>query len=419
MLTFHLMFGLCCAGQGECCVPLANGARQHDVALSMMENVVALCHCSVVRDVQLRFICNAMGLPLRSDMILGDILTHINSTPLFFGSGSAHSVDLVSLFREVESVSKHDLYGWCLAHCIYPSGTMRDVRKLLLTHVLSNECHSSAYISTVGCLNMRLQHINSFTDADMSAYPLSILCLLDGVHRNVLFLSLEIITANSVARNTLVQLLQMKLRDHIFSLRTGGAIFHSVMFALHSKENICRLNEIQNTWPTVSDSRLKEEAKIQFEQEILDRSKRKDVCAGCSIAYCSSPFAVIDVRDIDLCPLLRSEGCTVRSSDMVRVDDGPLAEFLLDARGILNEETANVVRMRLCDTCYQALRRSQTERYIVHYMSTGSTPHSSSKKTSRTDYISDVLVLKTHKNVVIDFTPADAAKGRKILEDIF
>jgi hypothetical protein len=48
LLTYHLMYGLCCTSRGESCTSLANGAQQHDVASSVLENVIALCHCRVV-----------------------------------------------------------------------------------------------------------------------------------------------------------------------------------------------------------------------------------------------------------------------------------------------------------------------------------------------------------------------------------
>lgn|SRR6266550_6470726 len=135
---------------------------------------------------------------------------------------------------------------------------MRDVRRLLLSHVLSDECHSfSPPPSTVGCLNVRRQVI-SFPDADMHSYPLSITCLTNGIHRNTLLLVLEMCTGQSLDRNCSLHLLQMKLRQYIFNLRRGYAIFHSVLFALRSKANVCELSEIQNSWPIVSDSRSKD-----------------------------------------------------------------------------------------------------------------------------------------------------------------
>ena len=375
ILTFHLMFGLCCVGRGERCSSLANSAPQRDVVLSVLENLTALCRCLVVREAELRFICSAIGLTLRSDMRPVDILAHMHSEAMFFFR-SACSIDLLSLFRDIEKMPKHDLYGWCSAHCIYPSGTMRDVRKLLLTHVLSNKCHSSSSSElTVGCLNTHLQRINSFADADMSAYPLSVLCLINGVHRNTLYLALEVTTGHSPASDCSLQSLQAKLRQYIFDLRRGQAIFYSVLFTLRSTNNMCQFNEIRNSWPSITDPHLKEEVKMQFEQELLEVCKQKVVCACCSIAYGSSELVLTEVCEIDLGLLIKSDSdeSAIRSSTIV--NDGLLAEYLLDSRGIVYAETSENVQLRLCDVCHRALRRSRIPQFaLANYFVMGDVP---------------------------------------------
>ncbi len=84
MLTYHLIFGMCCSGRGDCCTSLANGARQRDAALSVLENVTPLCRSFVIHEIQLRFICSAVSLTLWNDINKMHILTHMNSTAMFF-----------------------------------------------------------------------------------------------------------------------------------------------------------------------------------------------------------------------------------------------------------------------------------------------------------------------------------------------
>ncbi len=103
--------------------------------------------------------------------------------------------------------------------------------------------------------------------------------------------------------------------------------------------------------------------KIQFERQILERCKRKDVCACCSIAYCASHLVLTNVGDIDFCPLLKKENYTVRSS--LIVNKGPLSEFLLDDRGIVHMESFDGERVQLFDICLRALRRSTVPQFAL------------------------------------------------------
>ena len=78
--------------------------------------------------------------------------------------------------------------------------------------------------------------------------------------------------------------------------------------------------------------------------------------------YTSSQFIEISSSDCDLSPLEIPDDwvCT----DLAVHDSGPLANLVLDGRGVLHQSEAEA-HVRLCNDCFQQLKSSQMPKFAL------------------------------------------------------
>jgi hypothetical protein len=114
VLCYHIVTGMCCGKNSECCKELARDLSQNILKNCVLETVSLLCQEKELNSIDLRFMCFAIGVSVPIDSSFDECLRIFVSATL----------DTSFIFREVQydMASKEYTYQWCSAHGLHPSG---------------------------------------------------------------------------------------------------------------------------------------------------------------------------------------------------------------------------------------------------------------------------------------------------------
>ena len=369
MLTFHMFFGMCVSGHGEKCRHIGGSLNQSSVVEAVFSQLTVLCHASPLNHDNLRFICNAIAVKLPTAVTPDDMLHAISCA---VEAPRNKPFDILEFLGLLENVSKPTLFKWCSSHGIYPEGSVPDVKKRLLTHVFHGDCRTSNATRFHACRDVCIQGSHAFSDADKAAFLPSIVCLSSEVGVNTMKLIAELVTGASCTGLSRTAV-RAKLRNYIFRMRRGKAIYHTVVRQMCGKNPFTQLNRIRNTWPEIAESSLKNSIRSLFEDEVKRQCNVRQVCASCSTKYSAKDFVTVSTSDIDLHSVLQ---IPVERADR-RIDmlsHGPLANLLLDPKGVL-DGTAADSSITLCHDCHYSLTRKRMPKFaLANHLNVGEIP---------------------------------------------
>ena len=162
------------------------------------------------------------------------------------------------------------------------------------------------------------------------------------------------------------------LHLHIYTLKRGRAIYHSILWALYAKDEFTLLSGIRNTWPQIADNPLKEETKSLFKKTIITHSSIHDICVACSVKYTSNGFMDVLPLDLDL-SLLRAPDDRLSCYTSVN-DFGLLSDLIIDDRGNLSHGEHEAC-LQLCHPCAWQIEASRAPKFaLANYLYFGDVP---------------------------------------------
>jgi Helitron helicase-like domain at N-terminus len=376
-IIYHVAMGMCSGEAGESCKIFSSDLSQHNLRKSVVNSIMCLCRKKQLCLFDLRFLCSAIGISLPA------LTTIDHCLKLFDGIAIENTVfDLLCFFTQYEHATKQTIYQWCSLHGIHPSGKLKDVKLLLLKHVIGAECNLSVSNHRYSaCHSVVLQTLDCFPDADKRGFILSILCITEKIPVKTLQTVAEIVTG-AVCRTFDRSLIQEQLCSFLFRLRRGRAFLFTVIHALHSSAQFSQWCQLRKNWPTISNQSQKEAIKTSFEERVKDLCTFQSICASCSIQYSHDLFTVVHVSDIDLSPLQIRADCGFRrsstNSGTLFRDDQLFANCFVNENGVIEKTGSSSEDMHiiLCSDCLHALQRSRVPKYAVaNYLFLGVVPN--------------------------------------------
>ena len=370
-LAYHLLFGMCTAQRGTRCKQTASPLGKHATMATISNIVTTLCQNSQIRPCDLRFMSNAVGLVVPCASTFSDMSSRLQKT-FVPDHESDRGFDLHSFFSVLDKTAKVDLYRWCSDHGLYPFGSAHVVKELLLKHVMSAACFEQAPpLRAAACRDVTDQHITTFPDANKRAFLLSVLCLNPHCSLDTITTIFRMTTGQQLSGHSRASVVE-KLRLHIFTLRRGRAVYHSVLRASYAKKEFTLMSRIRNAWPQIAEPVVMAENRSLFEKTIITKSTCRDVCAACSVKYTADGFTDVSSSELDLSPLGVPDDWPSSYSSFNNW--GPLSNLAIDARGVLSHMEQEA-RLRLCRTCALQIDASRAPKFAVaNYLYFGDIP---------------------------------------------
>ena len=375
VLTYHMLLGMCAFRRGKPCGQIASSCGKHVTSANILLQVIRLAQQSSITSSDLRHLCGAIGFLRPKVNSCAELAGELHAAVVRSRVASS-GFDLVAFFSRSDKASKFDLFLWCSEHALYPVGLARAAKELLITHVVRGECFSGERSrNNVACQDVVLQHPKTFPDADRTAFILSVACLSSGCSREAIN-TIHRLSTGVDLKGLPRAFVQNELRQHIYTLRRGRAVYHDTFRASHTNHRFLFLNRIRAMWPSIAPDDLLDETKALFEKAILAQGTARDTCASCSIKYAPCGFTDVSSTDVDLSPLGAPDDW---GHDELVFESGPLSNLVIDDKGILSQSDQEA-RLRLCFGCARDIKAMRVPKFaLANYLFCGTIPDVLSK----------------------------------------
>ena len=275
-----------------------------------------------------------------------------------------------NLFTAFERCSKDQLAALAASHHIECShhDTMDHLRSKIVEHLSSGACSKSEIAAHDGCGPVVNEFKSQGTVDELRIYVLS------AIRPNIKKRPLKrVLNANNIPYEESDSLgrLRRRLYDFIRHLKKGKISEHRA----HQRElarqiEDARVSSIRRNWPQIPSQTLKDRLVDMFKRDTSSDALRTFTCACCACEDLLCQKNVLALEDVPIHLLRFSPSMAspdeeypvtpeMVSSIPLPYRTGPLAETLLDSKGVNNDTSGSPASLDLCQKCHSSLRRNK------------------------------------------------------------
>lgn len=364
----HFLNGQCASRNAPGCSEVARAIRSPiEIALTVTETIIVRCERKQIPSSDLNKYCAAIGVTTTQrpeyTNLVQKLRTRCNTLrPLL------NCEDLDAALCDVEALGKQSIQHLSSQHNLnaVPEHDIDSMKTAVVNHIASGGCQASTS-SLCRSIEGKYQD-NDIENSDLEMYILQLAAKKKNLGKKALR---RVLKSRKIEfdDDDGVGELRRHLRSHITELRKGKhSEWSRNLRAELESERHRRLDEIWEEWPQPVPMDLKEDCVRNFRKATSSESLREFTCTCCAESVNVSGRRVRQLTEINL-ELMQDrtnrifdENCTPPEPPFT---EGPLANLMVDANGIVPGDAENDISLQLCVRCDSSLQKGKLPRLAI------------------------------------------------------